>query len=174
MQKTPKIFSHFDNRVFNFFRRIQSVLTANTNIEIYYTNTRNTRYGHGYVDANDLAEQLNNARTILRHLLPFIDVIHTMFTDDRMLPIVKTMPRLKFHQIKVFRVELTRFVQSAMQPITEWLTASNEPKLLELYSVDNEIAKRALETIRKVKFSENKNPFAFRFMHFLAITSQCV
>ena len=130
--------------MFNFFRRIQSVLTADTKLEIHHF--------------ADVAKQLENARTILGHLLPFIDGIHMLDTDDRMLPIVEAFPREKLNQVKVLDVFiLTGFVPSTVQPIMEWLTtSSNEPKLLQL-GAGNGIAEQILVAIRKVFSVSFKN-----------------
>ena len=140
MQKTL-IFSHFDIQVFNFFRRIQSLLKADTKLAIGYPS---------------IQEQVGNARTILGHLLPFIYGIHTISTNDRMLPLVRTIPPEKFHKVKVLEVVLYDFMQATMQCIMEWLTtSSNEQKLLKLCcfehgSFGDGIDQQVLKTIRKV------------------------
>ena len=139
--------------MFNFFRRIQSVLTADTTLEIcYYIPS----YGGDYIDPKDIADQVNvgNARLILGHLLPLIDGVQAVYTDDRMLPLVKSCMREKFNQIKMLHVSLYRPVQSAMKPTVEWLASNNnnnEPKLLQLFA-KNSIAKRVLDAVRKVLF----------------------
>ena len=121
--------------MFNFFRRIQSVLTANTKLDFRFIRE----------------EEVDNARTILGYLLPLIDGVHTLRTDDILLPFVKASMRDKFNSVKVLGVRLTRFVQSAVQPIMEWLTtASNEPKIIQLHCVTEKIDQKVVETSRQV------------------------
>ena len=146
--------------MFNFFCRIQNLLTADTKLDIRYIYVQN-------LDEDDTANQLGNVRFILGHLLPLIDGVHTCRTYNRMLPMVKTSFGDKFNQIKELDVTFKRFVQSAMQLIMEWLTASsNEPKILQLWSGKKEIAQQVLDAIRKVNFIEFS---LFPHIYFLAI-----
>ena len=138
--------------MFNFFRRIQNVLTADTKLNICFIPEREWDVPEYYgVDPLEAAKQLRNARIILRHLLPFINGIQKINTDDRMMPVVKLFPPQKFHQIKVIYLKLGRPVQSAIKPTMEWLASNNnnESKLLQL-DAKNNIAKPVLEAIRKV------------------------